>query len=104
MATALRREPELPRSYLTSETGIRSWLLTHDHKRIGVMYLVLTSLALATGGTFALLLRLELLTPGPTIMSAETYNRLFTLHGVTMVWLFMIPSIPAAFGNFLLPI
>jgi cytochrome c oxidase subunit 1 len=104
MATAVRSDHPEPRSYLDAETGVRSWLLTHDHKRIGLMYLVLTSLALAAGGTFALLLRLELLTPGQTIMSAETYNRLFTLHGVTMVWLFMIPSIPAVFGNFLLPI
>jgi cytochrome c oxidase subunit 1 len=104
MATAVRTERLEPRSYLDATTGVRSWLLTHDHKRIGVLYLVLTSAALAAGGTFALLLRLELLTPGPTFMSADTYNRLFTLHGVTMVWLFMIPSIPAVFGNFMLPI
>src|SRR4029078_3251706 len=75
-----------------------------DHKRIGILYFVATSLALALGGVFALLLRLEHLTGTPTVMSAMTYNRLFTLHGVTMVWLFLIPSIPAAFGNFLLPI
>src|SRR5256885_2331955 len=56
------------------------------------------------GGLFATILRLEHLTPGPTLMTPMTYNRLFTLHGVTMVWLFMIPSIPAAFGNFFLPI
>jgi len=91
-------------SYVTSQKTIRSWLLATDHKRIGVMYFVATSLALALGGLFALLLRIEHLTPGPTIVTALTYNRLFTLHGVTMVWLFMIPSIPAAFGNFLLPI
>jgi cytochrome c oxidase subunit 1 len=104
MATAVRAELAEPRSYLEAASGVRSWLLTHDHKRIGLLYLVLTSAALAAGGTFALLLRLELLTPGPTFMSADTYNRLFTLHGVTMVWLFMIPSIPAVFGNFMLPI
>jgi cytochrome c oxidase subunit 1 len=90
--------------YLTAETGVRSWLLTRDHKRIGVMFLVLTSLSLLLGGIFALLLRLELLTPGRTIMSASAYNRTFTLHGIVMVFMFMIPSIPNVFGNFLLPI
>ncbi len=91
-------------SYVGVRTTVLSWLLTTDHKRIGILYLTTVSLMLAIGGIFALVLRLEHLTPGPTIMSAMTYNRLFTLHGVTMVWLFMIPSIPAAFGNFLLPI
>ena len=96
--------PKSPKSYLTSETGVLSWLGTTDHKRIGVMFLVMTSFFLAVGGTLALLMRLELLTPGPTMVSDETYNRFFTLHGVIMVWLFMIPSIPNSFGNFLLPI
>src|SRR5262249_28543117 len=91
-------------SYLTSTRTLVSWLTTTDHKRIGVMYLVTILPMLAVGGLFAMLLRIEHLSPGPTIMDALTYNRLFTLHGVTMVWLFMIPSIPAAFGNFLLPI
>src|SRR5690242_20170836 len=83
---------------------VRSWALTLDHKRIGIMYFVATSLALALGGTFALLLRIEHLTPGPTLVSPMTYDRLFTLHGVTMVWLFLIPSIPTAFGNYLVPL
>ncbi|HWV56342.1 MAG TPA: cbb3-type cytochrome c oxidase subunit I, partial [Longimicrobiales bacterium] len=91
-------------SYLNAETTIRSWLLTTDHKRIGVLFLAATSAALALGGVFALLVRLELLTPDRTFMDAMTYNRFFTLHGVIMVWLFMIPAIPAAFGNFLLPL
>jgi cytochrome c oxidase subunit I len=91
-------------TYLNHETTVRSWLLTRDHKRIGVMFLVLVILALLLGGVFAMVLRIELLTPGPTIISAMTYNRMFTLHGVTMVWLFMIPAIPSAFGNFVLPI
>ena len=91
-------------TYLDHETTVRSWLLTRDHKRIGVMFLVLTLLALLLGGTFAMLLRVELLTPGPTIMGPMTYNRVFTLHGVIMVWLFMIPAIPSAFGNFVLPL
>jgi cytochrome c oxidase subunit I len=93
-----------PRNYLNAEAGILSWLLTRDHKRIGVMYFVLTSLAFATGGFFALLIRLELLTPGPTVMDAQTYNRVFTLHGVVMIFLFMIPAIPGVFGNFFMPI
>ncbi len=92
------------RSYATEQTSVRSWLLSTDHKRIGVLYFVATSLALALGGLFALLLRIEHLTPQRTIVGAMTYNRLFTLHGITMVWLFMIPSIPTAFGNFLLPL
>ena len=96
--------PAAEPSFARAHTSIRSWLLSTDHKRIGVLYFFATTLSLALGGVFALLLRIEHLTPGPTVMSAMTYNRLFTLHGVTMVWLFMIPSIPATFGNFLLPI
>jgi cytochrome c oxidase subunit I len=91
-------------SYLNVETTARSWLLTRDHKRIGVMFLGLTIIALLLGGVFALILRFEHLTPGPTFIDAMTYNRMFTLHGVVMVWLFLIPSIPSAFGNFLVPI
>ncbi|HSY25652.1 MAG TPA: cbb3-type cytochrome c oxidase subunit I [Polyangiaceae bacterium] len=90
-------------SYLTDGTTVWSWIATTDHKRIGVMYFVTTVFALAMGGAFALLLRAEHLTPTRTIVDAYTYNRLFTMHGIVMVWLFMIPSIPAAFGNFLLP-
>jgi cytochrome c oxidase subunit 1 len=91
-------------NYLTAEKGLRSWLTTLDHKRIGVMYLVLTLTAFFLGGVFALLIRLELLTPGPTIMDAMTYNRMFTLHGVIMIFLFMIPAIPGIFGNFFIPL
>jgi cytochrome c oxidase subunit 1 len=91
-------------NYLNAEKGIRSWLLTLDHKRIGVMYLALVIVGFALGGFFALALRLELLTPGPTVMDAMTYNRMFTLHGVVMIFLFMIPAIPSVFGNFFLPL
>jgi cytochrome c oxidase subunit 1 len=91
-------------TYLNVAHSVRSWLLTTDHKRIGVLYFVTTVFALALGGFLALLLRTEHLTPRTTIMDADTYNRSFTMHGIVMVWLFMIPSIPAAFGNFLLPI
>src|SRR5512140_1475978 len=97
--------PLVPRTYLNApETGLKSWLLTRDHKRIGVMFLIATTASLFLGGIFALLIRIELLTPGPTIVDAMTYNRLFTLHGVVMIFLFMIPAIPSGFGNFLLPI
>ncbi len=93
-----------PRTYLNApETGLKSWLTTRDHKRIGVMFLIATTVFLFVGGLFALLIRIELLTPGPTIMDAMTYNRMFTLHGVVMIFLFMIPAIPSGFGNFLLP-
>lgn len=106
--TSIAETGAMPReslkSYVTVRSTVASWLLSTDHKRIGVLYFFATTLALALGGSFAILLRLEHLSPGPTLMSAMTYNRLFTLHGVTMVWLFMIPSIPATFGNFLLPI
>ncbi len=91
-------------NYLNAAFTVRSWLLTTDHKRIGVMYFVTTVIFLALGGAFALALRMEHLTPTRTFMDAYTYNRLFTMHGIVMVWLFMIPSIPAAFGNFLLPL
>ena len=97
-------EPRLGKSYASEKTTVFSWLLSTDHKRIGILYFLATSLALTLGGLFALLLRIELLSPGPTIMTGSSYDRLFTLHGVTMVWLFMIPSIPTTFGNFLLPL
>jgi len=91
-------------NYLTHDKGILSWLLTLDHKRIGVMYTVSVLLSFLVGGIFALLVRTELLTPGRTIIDAETYNHFFTLHGAVMVFLVIIPSIPAALGNFVLPV
>jgi cytochrome c oxidase subunit 1 len=91
-------------NYLNAKSGILSWLLTVDHKRIGVMYLASTIVAFILGGLFALLLRLELLTPAKTLMTAGQYNQAFTLHGAIMTFLFIIPSIPGSLGNFLLPI
>jgi cytochrome c oxidase subunit 1 len=91
-------------NYLNADRGVWSWLTTIDHKRIGIMYLISVMLAFLLGGIFAMALRVELLTPGPTIMGANTYNRMFTLHGVVMIFLFMIPAIPGVFGNFLLPL
>ncbi len=93
-----------PPDYLRADAGIRSWLLTVDHKRIGVMFLIATTGALFLGGVFALLLRTELLTPGKTYIDALTYNRFFTMHGIIMIFMFMIPAIPAGFANFVLPI
>lgn len=90
-------------SYLSSSRGAASWLLTRDHKRIGILYMISLTLFFVVGGVFALLMRLELMT-GPTdLVSAATYNKLFTMHGVIMVWLFLIPSIPSVLGNFFLP-
>jgi cytochrome c oxidase subunit 1 len=90
--------------YLRAKRGIRSWLGTLDHKRIALMYFCAVTIALILGGAFAMLLRTKLLISGPGIMEPLTYNRLFTWHGVTMVFMFLIPSIPAVFGNFMLPI
>ena len=93
-------------NYLTYTRGFLSWALTLDHKRIGVMYLFAVLSSFLLGGVFALLVRTELLTPGQTIpgVNADTYNQFFTLHGAIMVFLVIIPSIPAALGNFILPV
>jgi len=104
--SAVVREPEPQeprRNYLNSSYGIRSWLLTKDHKRIALLYLVSVTFFFFLGGLFALLIRLELLTPAGDLVQAETYNKLFTMHGVTMIFFFLIPSIPAVLGNFLIP-
>jgi len=84
--------------------GILSWLLTVDHKRIGILYLIAVVFFFLVAMMIGVLMRLEMLTPGETFMKPQTYNSLFTLHGVIMVFLFIIPSIPAIFGNFMLPI
>lgn len=84
--------------------GILSWLLTTDHKRIGIMYLCCMSLFFLTAMTIGVLMKLEMLSPGSTIMQPQTYNSLFTLHGVIMIFLFIIPGVPAVFGNFIMPI
>jgi len=90
--------------YLNSDYGIRSWLLTTDHKRIGLLYLFGITFMFFLGGIFALLIRLELLTPAGDLVQSETYNRMFTMHGIIMIFFFLIPSIPAVLGNFLLPL
>jgi len=90
-------------NYLNNETGVWSWLKTLDHKRIGVMYLFTILFFFFVGGLFALAIRLELMNPGRNFMDAATYNKVFTYHGAIMVFLVIIPSIPAALGNFVLP-
>src|SRR4026209_134023 len=91
-------------NYLNNGHGLKSWLLTKDHKRIALLYLVSITLFFVIGGFFAMLVRLELLTPAGDLLTAETYNKMFTMHGVVMVFFFLIPSIPAVLGNFLIPI
>jgi cytochrome c oxidase subunit 1 len=102
MATlAIPREVNL--NYLTEDAGIRSWLLTTDHKRIGLLYVFSITFFFFVGGLFALMMRLNLLTPGGLLVTHETYNKLFSMHGIMMVWFFLIPSIPNTIGNFVLP-
>jgi cytochrome c oxidase subunit 1 len=96
-------EPSRSVNYLNIEHGVRSWLLTVDHKRIALLYLVSITIMFLLGGIFAALVRLELLTPAGDLLSSDTYNKFFTAHGVIMVFFFLIPSIPATFGNFLIP-
>src|SRR5574342_1354440 len=104
MSTIMADAPPVPRvHYLNVDYGLRSWLLTTDHKRIALLYLVSITLFFFLGGAFAVLLRLELLTPQGDLVQAETYNKLFTMHGLTMIFFFLIPSIPAVLGNFLIP-
>ena len=93
----------IAKNYLTEEQGVLSWLLTTDHKRIAILYTASITAFFFLGGFFALLMRLELLTPQTDIVQAETYNKLFTMHGIIMVWFFLIPSIPNTLGNFFIP-
>jgi cytochrome c oxidase subunit 1 len=89
--------------YLNDGYGLKSWLLTTDHKRIGLLYLMTITLFFFLGGFFAVLIRLELLTPQGDLVDSDTYNKLFTMHGIVMIFFFLIPSIPATLGNFLVP-
>jgi len=89
--------------YLNAHYGFKSWLLTTDHKRIAILYLVSITLFFLVGGIAAVLIRLHLIEPNGAIFEPGTYNKLFSMHGIIMVFLFLIPSIPAVFGNFLVP-
>ena len=98
-------EAKVPeQNYLTAGTTVRSWLLTTDHKRIGLLYMIVITGFFFLGGAAATLMRLELATPAGDLLRSDLYNRMFTLHGIVMVFFFLIPSIPAVLGNFLLPI
>jgi len=97
--------PIMPQKhYLNDNYGIRSWLLTKDHKRIAILYLISITFFFFLGGLFATLIRLQLLTPNGALFQADTYNKLFTMHGVNMVFFFLVPSVPAVLGNFILPL
>jgi cytochrome c oxidase subunit 1 len=91
-------------NYLNWKTSVASWLLTYDHKRIAILYLVSISVFFLMGGLAAAFIRLELATPKGDLLTSDIYNKMFTTHGVIMIFLFLIPSIPAVFGNFLLPL
>jgi cytochrome c oxidase subunit 1 len=90
-------------NYLNAEYGWKSWLFTTDHKRIAVLYMISITVMFVLGGIFAGLIRLELLTPQGDLVNSDTYNKFFTMHGIIMVFFFLIPSIPATLGNFLVP-
>jgi cytochrome c oxidase subunit 1 len=96
--------PQSQISYLSDGVSLRSWLLTTDHKRIAILYMISITFFFFLGGSAAALIRYNLLVPQGMIQSAETYNRLFTMHGVIMVWFFLVPAVPVTIGNFMLPL
>ncbi len=99
----IRTEGEIAARNYLSDHRVRSWLLTTDHKRIGILYLCTIIIFFFIASVAAAMMRIELLTPKGDLVTSETYNKLFTIHGVLMVWFFLIPSIPAVLGNFVLP-
>jgi cytochrome c oxidase subunit I len=107
MSTAVADLPEVPSesrvNYLTAKYGMKSWLLTTDHKRIALLYLASVTFMFFIGGLFAVLMRIHLIEPQGALVQPETYNKLFTLHGIVMIFFFLIPAIPATLGNFLVP-
>ncbi|WP_213804372.1 cbb3-type cytochrome c oxidase subunit I [Granulicella sp. dw_53] len=96
--------PARPRNYLNNEYGLKSWLLTSDHKRIAILYFISVSFFFLVGGLLAMAIRMELLTPASDLMSSDSYNKVFTMHGIVMVFFVLIPAIPAILGNFVLPL
>lgn len=96
--------PKTPQNYLTNGHSIKSWLLTEDHKRIAMLYLISVSFFFLLGGISAGIVRYELTAPAGNVLESETYNKIFTAHGAIMVFLFLLVAIPAVFGNFLLPL
>jgi cytochrome c oxidase subunit I len=107
MSTAVAELPQAPSeprsTYLNASYGIKSWLLTTDHKRIALLYLVSITFMFVVGGVAATLMRIQLIEPTGAIVEPEVYNKLFSIHGIVMVFFFLIPSIPAVLGNFLIP-
>src|SRR5262249_61649633 len=99
MATAVQATVERE-NYLNNGYSLQSWLLTRDHKRIAILYLISITAMFFVGGFFAMLIRLELLTPAGDLVTSDTYNKLFTMHGIVMVFFFLIPSVPGGLGNF----
>jgi cytochrome c oxidase subunit I len=93
-----------PKTYINANLKLRSWLVTLDHKRIAILYLISITVFFLLGGLAASIFRIELLTPEADLLQSETYNKLFTMHGIVMIFFFLIPSIPAVMGNFLIPI
>src|SRR5689334_17152867 len=89
-------------NHLNATHGLKSWLLTEDHKRIALLYLIGVSFFFLVGGLLAMAVRMELLTPQPDLMAMDTYNKVFTMHGVVMVFFVLIPAVPAILGNFVL--
>jgi cytochrome c oxidase subunit I len=104
MTAAVQNQVGPAGSYLSEGWSIRSWLLTTDHKRIALLYLGSITLFFFIGGAAAALVRYNLIVPEGMIASPETYNRLFTMHGVVMVWFFLVPAVPVTLGNFLIPL
>jgi len=114
MSTAVETTPQLPNqdwrarfphvNYLNANYGVKSWLFTLDHKRIALLYLASVSFFFFLGGAYAVAIRVELMTPLGDLVQSQTYNKLFTHHGILMVFFFLIPSIPAILGNFLIPL
>jgi cytochrome c oxidase subunit I len=104
MATSPQLETAQAPDYLNAQYGVKSWLLTTDHKRIAILYLASITFMFFIGALFALVIRLELLVPNGTLVQADTYNKMFTMHGLVMIFFFLIPSIPTVLGNFLIPL
>jgi cytochrome c oxidase subunit 1 len=102
---AKAQPPSAPEvNYLNVAYGVKSWLLTSDHKRIAVLYLVVVTIMFFLGGAAATVIRLNLMTPTGELVTADTYNKLFSAHGIIMVWFFLVPVVPTVLGNFVLPL
>ena len=101
--STIPEQSELKRNYLNEETTLKSWLYTQDHKRIAILYLLTITFFFSIGGLAATLIRVELMSPHGNFLRSETYNRLFSMHGIIMVWFFLLPAVPTVLGNFLVP-